>query len=355
MMPVFGGEAEVRTRANGSVGFGGLNNCRVANCLTCAPLRSREHADKIRRIVLEAESRGLQCWFLTSNLNSGSNSREMEKFYSDLLMVWNKTFSPRFREKSQILGSVRAFDWTLNRSRFSLNGHYHSIIITAPVEEETFKKDLFARWNRYSLKQTGKRAEAAAQDLQRITSAGIGDYLVKAFDGGTESFNTLEVSAGDKRGDALWGWTLHGLVEEISKTNDKRLIAAYRGIERTLKGKQRISYQGYAKVLFEEAAELEEKPEKNPVVATTKVPRPVWWCFRPHRLKILIAFHLDGMAKEYFTLLCESIAFDPGQVKTMAMEEHLRVFLAALERDRKQAAEAQRIHEELFGDLVPFQ
>jgi hypothetical protein len=351
LMPVFGGDVEVQIRQSGKVGFGGLNSCKCANCLRCASSRSKEHADKIRRIILEAEGRGYKCWFLTSNISSTNNSRQLQKFWNDLLAIWNKTFSPRFNKNNNIVGTVRCFDWTLSKTTFNLNGHFHSIIITKPGWSLTDLKDaIFSRWQKYTFKQTGTPASFKAQDLQQITSTGVADYLVKAFGDETDEFNTLEISSTDKSGNGLWGWSLKGLIEEIARTANKRLIAAYRSIERELKGKQRVSYQGWSKVLLEAAPELPARPDKDPVVELQVVPKPVWWSFRPHRLKILIAFHLDAMAKTYFKLLCERLEL--GEIMPRdEIDGHLKVFLKAFERDQLDARRANQLHDELFEDL----
>jgi len=284
-----------------------------------------------------------------------NNARQLPKFWKDLNAIWSKTFSPRFNKNNNIVGSVRSFDWTLSKTTFNLNGHFHSIIFTeAGWELNELKDVLFSRWRKYTLKQTGIPSSDEAQDIQEITSTGVADYLVKAF-GDEDHFNTLEVSANNKSGKGLWGWRLQGLIEEITRTGSKRLIAAYRSIECELKHKTRVSYQGLTRIMLESAAPLLKVEEKDPVVERQTVPNPVWWSFKPHRLKVLIAFHLDGMAKTYFKLLCERLELGGEIMSRDEIDGHLKVFLKALERDQQDARRQQAIDldwPDLFGDLL---
>jgi len=344
MSPIWNGDVEVQIRKSGRVGFGGLNSCGCANCLRCSSSRSKKHADKIRQLVIEAELRGYKCWFLTSNISSHNNSRQLTKFWKDLNSIWTKTFSPRFTKNNNIVGTVRCFDWTLSKTTFNLNGHFHSIIFTeAGWNLNELKEVLFSRWRKYTLKQTGIPASFEAQDLQEITSTGVADYLVKAFGDEENEFNTLEVSATNKSGNGLWGWSLQGLIEEIARTGSKRCIAAYRSIERELKHKTRVSYQGLCRIMLESAAPLIKVEEKDPIVEVQVVPKPVWWSFRSHRVKILIAFAMNGMARKYFTLLCERIALGGEIMPQEDIEDHLKVFLKAFERDKSNQEKEKEI------------
>jgi len=350
MSPIWNGDVEVQVRQSGKVGFGGLNSCGCANCLRCASSRSKKHADKITQLIIEAEVRGLECWFLTSNISSHNNSRQLQKFWKDLNSIWTKTFSPRFNKDNNIEGTARSFDWTLSKTTFNLNGHFHSLIFTAPGWDLNELKDvLFSRWSKYTLKQTGIPASFEAQDLQRITSTGVADYLVKAFGDEESPFNTLEVSAANKSGNGLWGWTLQGLIEEIARTGSKRCIAAYRSIERELKHKTRVSYQGICRIMLESAAPLIKVEEKDPIVEVQVVPKPVWWSFRSHRVKILIAFAMNGIAKTYFTLLCERLALGGEIMSREDIDDHLNVFLKAFERDKSDKEKEKEI--DVFEDL----
>lgn len=318
--------AQVVERANGSVTIEGLNTCQNTICVNCARIRARDHAQKLGRILRNAQEQGHRIVFGTFGVNNRDSRLDLRGHYKACLGTWQKTFRTRFCDEIGIKAWVRSLDFTV-KPNGDVNLHWHCILILekgiqAPTDE--LYSRIYQRWSDQAFTYE-KRTSYSGNDLREIAGTeGVSRYMAKRF-------NPLELVSREKT--SLRSWTITDLLAVIQEDQNPRHIAIYRNLEKGLKRTRQIAY---SKVCADFDVELDEKTEEeeaSEVVATTEIPRDIWMSFKSLRMSIIAAFIVDGMAKEYFKTLCDLVWENGVIFSTEELEDHKRIFKLACQRD----------------------
>ena len=325
--PAHNQNASLIERADGTVGLIGLARCGITNCLNCGRVRAMQNAERIHRILLNSRKAGCRALFGTFGVNSRGNGKGFYgEFYKQLVKIYQKTFTTRYCQKIGIQSHIRSLDMTLKRGgTFDLNLHFHIILILekdCKWSVEDLYSMIYQRWAEYAFKLEQKTSYSG-NDLQEIGElVGISKYLGKCFD-------SLELVARLSK-ESKFSFTIPMLIDEIAKTRNGKLIAIYQRIELALKGKRQIAYSKGTKI-FDVETEVQIAEDEAEVIERTEMTGEIWRCFKDIRTLLVRAWCFKGMARDYFTNLCELawLEFIPAD----KLAEHKLVFLKAYEWD----------------------